>query len=145
MTGVQTCALPILERSPIKYKIVRGLSSLDPNVVLLQPKLGVSRIKIILEVLHESRWITDSVAEIAKNEYNMLCKDAQVKFKNSFKKFVDDNSDAFGLDEFYVEILEGDKNYCNLWEIVKLCLVLSHGMLQWRAVSPSTNQCLSRI
>lgn len=49
-----------VERSPLKYKVVRGLSALDPSLILLQPEVGVSRMKCLLEALYDANRLMDS-------------------------------------------------------------------------------------
>ena len=42
----------ILERCPLKYKPVQGLSSLDPSIIFHQPELGKQRFGLLLEALY---------------------------------------------------------------------------------------------
>jgi hypothetical protein len=69
----------IVEKCPLKFKIVRGLSALDPAVISYSTKLGICRIKdSLLEPLHDANRISASVAERAQAQYEVLCDDAKV-------------------------------------------------------------------
>lgn len=122
----------LLQRSPMNYKVIRGLSSLDPSVILLQPEVGCSRMKCLLEALYNANRITDGLAEKAKNQYSSLCNDAKGTLQEKFKLF-GPNSDEEGtksekrLDDFYASILFNNPKYVELWEVVKMSLIFSHG------------------
>nr|CAD7572517.1 unnamed protein product [Timema californicum] len=61
------------ERSPLKQKAVRGLSSLDPCVIQHSPQLGQKRLSFLLEELNHANIINDVLAENAKKEYLHFC------------------------------------------------------------------------
>ncbi|GBM59151.1 hypothetical protein AVEN_105701-1, partial [Araneus ventricosus] len=51
---LQNLAQKIIDKSPLKYKLVRGLSSLHPSVMLNNSSIGLTRFNIVLEVLHNA-------------------------------------------------------------------------------------------
>lgn len=122
-----------VERSPLKYKVVRGLSALDPSLILLQPDVGVSRMKCLLEALYDANRLMDSTAEKAKSQYLLLCSEAKGVLNDKFKIFEPTNEDYDGresekkLDVFYSAILCNNLKFIDLWDVVKLCLIFSHG------------------
>ena len=50
-TFLRTTVEKLKERSPLRYKVVRGLSSLDPSVILNQSQVGCTRFKCLLHCL----------------------------------------------------------------------------------------------
>lgn len=123
----------LVERSPLKYKTVRGLSCLDPAMILLQPDCANLRMKCLLGVLYEANRVSENVAEKAKNQYSLLCTEAAGVLSAEFKRFhpnsndYDESEDKRRLDVFYASILSKNPMYVELWEVVKLCLIFSHG------------------
>ncbi|GBN34896.1 hypothetical protein AVEN_96292-1 [Araneus ventricosus] len=64
---LQNLAQKIIDKSPLKYKIIRGLSSLHPSVMLNNSNIGLTQFNIVLEVLHNANQITATVAERGKD------------------------------------------------------------------------------
>nr|CAD7396910.1 unnamed protein product [Timema poppensis] len=114
------------ERSSLKQKAVRGLSSLDPCVIQHSPQLGQKRFSFLLEELNHASIINDVLALNVKKEYLHLCNLKKSQLQEIFPPW-DQFSDEVGLDTIYGSFLVGDANYKHLWEVIKICLVLSHG------------------
>nr|CAD7570838.1 unnamed protein product [Timema californicum] len=57
-----TMIAKLQERSPLKQKAVRGLSSLDPCVIQHSPQLGQKRFSFLLEELNHANIINDVLA-----------------------------------------------------------------------------------
>nr|CAD7200981.1 unnamed protein product [Timema douglasi] len=121
-----TMIAKLQERSPLKQKAVRGLSSLDPCVIQHSPQLGQKRFSFLLEELNHANIINDVLAENAKKEYLHFCNLKKSQLQEIFRP-CDQFSDEVGLDTIYGSFLIGDANYKHLWEVIKICLVLSHG------------------
>nr|CAD7428702.1 unnamed protein product [Timema monikensis] len=64
-----TMIAKLQEKSPLKQKAVRGLSSLDPCVIQHSPQLAQKRFSFLLEELNHANIINDVLAENAKKEY----------------------------------------------------------------------------
>ena len=77
----------ILERCPLKYKPVQGLSSLDPSIIFHQPEQGKQRFALLLEALYTNSRVTDSVADKAKAQYTLLYSEAHSTLELKFKIF----------------------------------------------------------
>lgn len=107
------------EKSPLKSHLARGLTALDPKMIMLKPSLAIKRIDVVLENLHSHRRICDKSAEKAKRQFSLLTEEAN--------DFISKTSDDMGLDEFYYGLLGEDKKYEDLWSVMKLCFILSHG------------------
>lgn len=116
----------LIEKSPLKYKLVRGLSSLHPSIILNNSSVGLTRFKIILEILHNANRISEVVAEKAKNQFSSFCTAAKNCYNDQFKSLLSDES-SLELDSFYYGLLAKEKKWEDLWLVVKLCLIISHG------------------
>nr|CAD7197786.1 unnamed protein product [Timema douglasi] len=76
-----TMIAKLQERSPLKQKAVRGLSSLDPCVIQHSPQLGQKRFSFLLEELNHANIINDVLAENAKKEYLHFCNLKKSQFR----------------------------------------------------------------
>jgi TusA-related sulfurtransferase len=70
----------LMDKSPLKYNIVKGATCLDPEV-MLNESLRKSRITAALEVLIEVKRVLPSDADIISREYHDLCAKKDVKTK----------------------------------------------------------------
>lgn len=43
------------------------------------------------------------------------------------QKFEDFNEDAIGLEKVYYSLIGGDKQYEDVWKVMKICFIISHG------------------
>nr|CAD7202689.1 unnamed protein product [Timema douglasi] len=116
----------IRNTSNLSQKAVRALYSLDPCVIQHSPQLGQKRFSFLLEELNHANIIDDVLAENAKKEYLHFCNLKKSQLQEIFRP-CDQFSDEVGLDTIYGSVLIGDANYKHLWEVMKICLVLSHG------------------
>ncbi|XP_049518510.1 uncharacterized protein LOC125943340 [Dermacentor silvarum] len=115
---VKNCAKKIVERSPLKFKLTRGSSSLDPACALI-PELGERRLTDALEVLTEHQWMTGAEADRAMRSYKLVCSLASTQA--ALKNF-DRSTDR--LDALWAGICGSNKE---LLAFAKIILTLSHG------------------
>nr|CAD7423065.1 unnamed protein product [Timema monikensis] len=80
----------------------------------------------IVKELNHANIINDVLAENAKKEYLHFCNLKKSELQEIFRP-CDQFSDEVGLDTIYGSFLIGEANYKHLWEVIKICLVLSHG------------------
>ena len=116
-------AAKIVERSPAKHNLVRFASSLLPASVLNSSTIAQRNFSGLLEILFETCNISSGIADSAKNQYIKLCECSQEDLKLSFESYSPNNR----LDTFYYELLGRHKDFQELWHVMKLILVLSHG------------------
>jgi hypothetical protein len=114
----------IVERSPLKYNLVKFASSVAPASVLKGGTVDEHNFAGVVESLYRSRNILSTVADMAKMQYSALCKFAQLEMKASFETFMVATT---RLDEFYFKHLDNRPEYAEIWHVIKLILVLSHG------------------
>lgn len=89
--------------------------------------------KSLLEVLYDANRLKENAAEKAKSQYALLCSDAKGILSDKFKIFEPTNEDSDErnsekvLDVFYSAVLGNNPKFSDLWEVVKFCLIFSHG------------------
>lgn len=110
----------VLERSPLKFVFVRGLSSLDPRQMCSKPDECLTGFRKVLDTLIAAGRIAEHFRDTVLAEYTELLHEQKHKLRQ-YDKSVD------RLDEFYPDLLKFSSSYSELWTIVKLLLVLSHG------------------
>lgn len=107
----------ILERSCLNYKIIEGISCINP-LIIADPKLSLRRMLIVLEVFYEKK---------------IICAEEAEELKQQFKRFTNSNSNIFKkynnerLDSYYYSLLKDKDDFCKLWKFIQLILILSHG------------------
>lgn len=118
MSFVKACSQKIIERSPLKYKLTRGASCLDP-VIALSPDLGPKRLTLALDALSENGWMSGLEAERAHRSYIHVCKlgPAQARLRDFDRK-------EQRLDTLWIGLCQGHEE---LLSLVKIVLCLSHG------------------
>ena len=77
----------ILERSPLKYSLVRFASCLAPASVLNGGTIEEQNFAGLVETLYKSNNIGATVADVAKTQYAGLCKLASTEMKHLFETF----------------------------------------------------------
>ena len=84
----------------MKYKLVKGVTCLDPQVMLKQ-SLRQSRVSTALKVFVENKWMKPSVIDIVKRDYEALCEKKDVRtILEAFKR------DKQRFDEVFHAVLE---------------------------------------
>ncbi|CAI6377601.1 unnamed protein product [Macrosiphum euphorbiae] len=58
---LQTICLKLLLKSPIKYKVVKGISFCDPSIIVTSVKVANYRFKTCLETFVENHWVSGIV------------------------------------------------------------------------------------
>lgn len=110
----------LLERCCLKYPIVAAFSSLDPGFIKNHRQEETeSKFENLLQILHNVNIMEASKAEKAKTEFS--------KYISEYTTEINSFSDDIRLDKFYFQALGENKSYENLWHIIKLVLILSHG------------------
>ncbi|CAN7984064.1 unnamed protein product [Ixodes hexagonus] len=116
---VKVCSRKVMERSPLKHKLTRGASCLDPAFAL-SPEAGRKRLTLALEVLSEDQWLTGLQAERTYRSYTKICSLglAQEKLKGFDRK-------EQRLDVLWLDLCSHDHK--ELLSFIKIILCLSHG------------------
>nr|CAD7262749.1 unnamed protein product [Timema shepardi] len=68
-TCLQKLCAKLLERSPLKYKLTKAISFLDPAVAVLKSTRS-ERLKSTLEIVLANNWITGVAADLVDRQFN---------------------------------------------------------------------------
>ncbi|KAH9371658.1 hypothetical protein HPB48_019403 [Haemaphysalis longicornis] len=110
----------ILEKSPLRYTLVRGLSSLDPRQMLSKPDECIESLKKVLDALTVAERMNEHSKDTVLAQFIELLQER----KHDFQLF---ERSSHVLDKFFYELLKIGSAYNELWSVVKLLLTLSHG------------------
>lgn len=61
-----------LIRSPLKYKLVKGISFCDPQIITASINMANNRLKITLSIFVENNWLTGYLADRIESEITVL-------------------------------------------------------------------------
>lgn len=110
----------ILEKSPLRLPLVRGLASLDPRKMCSKPDECLEGFKKVLNSLIAAKRISDHERDTVLAQYAELLQER----RHDLQQF-ERTSDS--LDKFFYDLLKISSSYSELWKVVELLLVLSHG------------------
>lgn len=71
--------MKILERAPIKYKLTKALTCLNPEYIRLKNFNSEKELKVCLDLLLEAKRISANFAEKVAREYQLLCSQMDIK------------------------------------------------------------------
>ncbi|KAJ8017605.1 hypothetical protein HOLleu_44872 [Holothuria leucospilota] len=114
----------LLEKSPIKYPIVRTSSWLNPECVASQPVNSKSTLTTCLQLLVDAGYVHARDCDRVLREFQALVDNSSRE--GSPTPFAAFSRETDRLDTFYYK-LEGQTSYSRLWAVVKMMLSLSHG------------------
>ncbi|KAH8027309.1 hypothetical protein HPB51_004221 [Rhipicephalus microplus] len=117
---VKVCSAKIIERSPLKYKLTRGASCLNPAVCAASVEAGQKQLNIALEVLIEHGRLTGLQGERASRSYVQVCSNSTAQVR--LRKF---DRARERLEKLWVELCASSHEELLLF--VKIVLCLSHG------------------
>ena len=116
------CISKLIERSPLKYSLVCGISCLDPSCILANPQQAEKRIQLTLEVLSDNGKITSVTADRAKDQFSSFLKGDSNK--ECLQAFSRDNG---RLDGLYASLIGTKADFKELWSVAKIIFIQSHG------------------
>lgn len=114
----------VLHKCPLNYSLVKHLTCLNPNKMVSHKEECLGKFKKLLTLLHNASKFTEGECEQIQQEY-LLFLDNIPKF--GVAKFTGFNPDHDSSDDFFCEILSGDRSYVLLTKLMKLVMCLSHG------------------
>ena len=116
---VKTIVKHLLEKCPLKYRLLRCLVALDPQVIIETPSDAVSKFKNVAQCLVEAGRLNAHAVD---------------KILESFSDFVESSASLPAmknhsrndrLETLYFNVM--CSKYPSLWEVVRQVLLLSHG------------------
>ena len=116
----------LLDKSPLKYPLVKNMSWLDPRLMLSQKDKtnGVTKLTRVLRILCETGRIHESKCDTIISEYGKFLDDIVSNDSQSFRSFVPSKN---RLDKLMYFTLADQKEFSELWAVVQILLLLSHG------------------
>lgn len=124
MTFLSTLVRKIVERSPLKYPVVRAISCLVPSTVSSCRSLAEHRMKDLAQIMYDKGIITAVTADRSKCQFIELCSQAATNLKKNFSEF---SRSSDRLDTFYSSVLGQDPEFSDLFTVIRFVLTLSHG------------------
>ena len=114
------------ERSPLKYSMVNYTSCLNPTNIWSDPKQCQRRFVSMCDYLIDAKRVSSSCADKANRSWVKLTSSAE--FTSNAKDFAKEtNKEKSRLDYFFRTELGDRVEHNDLYEIIKMILVLSHG------------------
>ncbi|XP_013856113.1 uncharacterized protein LOC106511946 [Austrofundulus limnaeus] len=114
----------LLEKSHLKYPLLRSMSFLDPRVLLESKEMSTRKLITVLRLLVEAGRIQEKCCDETLREFGNFFDFNLMSASHSFRSYHPEND---RLDELYNGCLSNKVEYHNLWEVVNLVLILSHG------------------
>ena len=110
----------LLERSPLKYKLVRRLFCLNPKKLVTEPEECTQAFEDVLDKLIETKWRSSTVSDDLKDQYKsflkVVKKDSELEFQNCTQR----------VDTFLYMHIQNKENFKDLWSVFKILLTLCH-------------------
>ena len=125
MRCLKKIVLKIIDKSPLKYPIARHLSCLDPRKMAESKEMCVREMRKLLKILTDAGRVASSKCDNILSQLGEFIDTVVTSNKSVFADFQPANSTQ-RLDELMSQYLSTD-NFRDLWQLVKLLLVLSHG------------------
>ena len=114
--------IKIMERCPLRFKILRGLSCISPSI-MLQPVVGVHRIKCLIRELMDLDLLDGGGADTIKADYETIINDARIVKLLSEYEEKDDR-----LENLFNRIFNIQKDTSvQFKKVVKTILTMFHG------------------
>jgi len=114
----------LVERSPLSRSIVRAISGLVPETVRSNPSLAENRVKDLLQMLYDKGHISAVVADKGKIQFSELTTKASGDWQGQFRAF---NRNTDRLDDFYYSLIRLNTSFTELFLVIRLALMMSHG------------------
>ena len=121
---LRAAAEKIVDKSPLKHPVVRAISCLVPSVITKSQTVAEQRMKLLAQTLYKTGGISAVIADQSRNQFSDLCRKSSNSLKTEFSAF---SRTKCRLDTFYYDIIGQDPEYADLFSVVRLVLILSHG------------------
>lgn len=119
-------AAKIMEKSPLKYAFVRDLDFLNPNsIVNKSPNDQIKKIERVLSKMCKDKLINITVCDDIIKQYSAFVSQMKIEHKEDFEKY--NCHTSLRIDSFLGIYMSNQVEYADLWNIVKMLLILSHG------------------
>ncbi|CAI6352627.1 unnamed protein product [Macrosiphum euphorbiae] len=127
----------LLDKSPLKYPIVRSITFCDPNIIASNFKISLRRLKNTLEIFVDNNLISGCAADRVEREFIKLFNNSQ--FIERCKNYLKTDR----LDEFWTNL----PSMCNLsvetMRFLKTIFILFHGNAAVERGFSINKECIS--
>ena len=127
LTFLQTLSTKLLERCPLQYPVVRYLTCLDPRYMAARPEQATNKMTQLLKKLLHLRQRRAEDCDAIIRQYKTFL--GEIK-KHSLQSFAEFKHTEEGVDTFLFSYLGNIPRYQEMWELLKLLVILSHGQAQ---------------
>ena len=115
----------LLEKCPLKYSLVRNLACLDPREIAKNPEDSKAKFRRVVNKLDNAKRVNTKDCDDLLWQYNQFVSEVACASKSKYADY-DPYSEA-RLDTFFCEEIGTVNEYSLLFDVVKICLCLSHG------------------
>lgn len=122
VTVLKLICQKIISKSPIKYKLCRGITFCNPQLLSHSLSQALRRLEIVLEIFQEKRWIGYAESDELLKEFNNFC--TKHGALECFKQF---DRSSQRLDHFWYNLIVTMNGSEKLLNFLKRILILSHG------------------
>lgn len=151
ITIYKTFLIKLLEKSPLKYPLVKGISCFDPEIAI-ETNEAEARIAIVLEIFVENRMLASSVANEVESQFLEVISMPATKEKlKTFRRYSEikknqSSSQNSRLDHLWVTILEtfSTNKYSKLYNFIKSVMIISHGNAALERGFSINKECLTQ-
>lgn len=113
--------LKLLEKSPIKYQLCKGISFCDPSLLAKFEDTCIKRLHLTLEIFQDKKWLSGVDCDTIEKEFRNLVIKPEVR--NSVKLFKRNDR----LDHFWMLVLQNSDSPKVLVDFMQKVLIISHG------------------
>ncbi|XP_063243684.1 uncharacterized protein LOC134542976 [Bacillus rossius redtenbacheri] len=121
-TILQTTCKKIIIKSPLKFKLAKGITCCDPQMIVKSPQIAEQRLQMSLEVFVENYWLSGLEAQKIHSNFKEVFQSPEMlaDLKNFRRK-------ESRLDEFWTNFVVKHDTSKELVTFIKMVLVFSHG------------------
>lgn len=111
--------------SPCKIELVSQLSALNPRYIMAHPNKTVEKFEMLLSALVKSKHREQMECQDILDQYKKFVALCRLEHRERFENFKLLGTER--LDALYCSIIGNNPDFCELWQVMKMMFVLSHG------------------
>ena len=113
----------LIERCPLKYPLVRYLSSLNPPKMISLTSDVTAKLEKILQILMNGSWRSAEECDELLSQYKAFLVQMKQDHAVDFRDFT---PDSVRQDIFLGNYMQDHIQFAKLWDIFKMLLTISH-------------------
>ena len=121
--GIVAMLKKMLAKSPLQFEVVTAVSCFDPRKLATDPSGCAENLALLLKRMLRAKLLQRSIiCESVEQQFHKFCD--EVAHDDDFRGF---DQDENRVDTLYASKLQGKKEFKELWSVVQMALLLSHG------------------